>query len=418
MTVFKKILSTLLVLILTLCIPFQVRAAADNSQELICSIINYFQYYQGAARTDYDLLLEQLRGEDPALADTWSGIVDFWIHLNEGLDVRQPVLPDGLPDDDSLCIVVMGYYLKQDGSMRSELIDRLEVALASAEKYPNAYILCTGGGSNKTEAEQMARWLKKQGISEDRIIIEKKAKSTIENATYGCAMLYSDYPQVTTLGVITSDYHIYRSCLYFNTQAALDAYKLDTVPMKVVAAATCTINPKAPSDVDTQVEGICILTNLEALNLSRPKLSILESIHLSGLAECTVGEEPELLVSATYSNGYSREITEDVVFSGIDFNADGFQTVTATYEENGITKSTSMEIRFLPGEEPATEAPTETTVPTEAIPEILPEEPESSGLLVPGIIAAICLLLLAVLVILKKRQAKKRRRPKPVIKLD
>ena len=410
----KQILAFLLALVLILSVPVSADAATDQTDALITSIINYFQYYQGDARTDYDLLLEQLRGEDPALADNWSGIVDFWIHLNEGLDVRQPVLPDGLPEDDSLCIVVMGYYLKQDGGMRAELYDRLEVALASAQKYPNAFILCTGGGSNTTEAEQMARWLKKQGISEDRIILEKKATSTIENAKYGCAMLYRDYPQVTTLGVITSDYHIYRSCLYFNTQSALDAYSLETEPMKVVAAATCTINPNAPTDVDTQVEGICILTDLEALDLPRPKLSTLESIQLSGPAECPVGEEPELLVSATYSNGYSREVTEDTIFSGIDFGCDGIQTVTATYEG----KTATLDIRFLPAAEPVTEAPTEVTVPTEAAPEIPPEEPESSDLTVAGIIAAVCLLLLAILVILKKRQAKRRRRPKPVIKLD
>lgn len=414
MTVFKRTLSTMLVLILILSISISVEAATDQTDALITSIINYFQYYQGDARTDYDLLLEQLRGEDPALADTWSGIVDFWIHLNDGLDVRQPVLPDGLPDDDSLCIAVMGYYLKPDGGMRAELYSRLEVALASAQKYPNAYILCTGGGSKMTEAEQMARWLKKQGIAEDRIIIEKKATSTIENATYGCAMLYRDYPQVTTLGVITSDYHIYRSCLYFNTQAALDAYSLGTEPMKVIAAATCVINPKAPTDVDTQVEGICILTDLEALDLPKPKLSTLDSIRISGPAECAVGEEPELLVSATYSNGYSREVTEDVTFSGIDFGSDGIQTVTATYEG----KTATLDIRFLPAAEPVTEAPTEATAPTEAVPEILPEEPEPSDLTVAGIIAAVCLLLLAILVILKKRQAKRRRRPKPVIKLD
>ena len=414
----KRIFAFLLALVLFLNIPISAEAATDRSDELITSIINYFQYYQGDARTDYDQLLEQLRGEDPALGDIWAGIVDFWIYLNEGMDVRQQVIPDGLPEDDSLCIAVMGYYLKQDGSMRDELYNRLEVALASAKKYPNAYILCTGGGSNKTEAEQMARWLKKQGISEERIIIEKKAKSTIENAKYGCAMLYKDYPQVKTLAVITSDYHIYRSCLYFNTQSALDAYKLDMVPIKVVAAATCVINPNAPSDVDTQVEGMCILTGLEAFNLTRPNLSRLDSILLSAPAECMAGEEPELLVSATYSNGYTREVTKDVSFSGIDFGKAGTQTVTATYEEGGRVRTATVEIQFIPGEEPATEAPTEAPTPTETVPEIVIEGPELSELLVPGIIAVICLLLLVILLILKKRQAKKRRRPKPVIKLD
>ena len=414
MTVFKRTLSALLALILILCISSHADAKAGDSQELIRSIINYFQYYQGDARTDYDLLLEQIGAEDPALADTWSGIVDFWIYLNEGLEVRQPVLPDGLPEDDSLCIAVMGYYLMPDGSMRGELYDRLEVALASAQKYPNAYILCTGGGSSKTEAEQMARWLKKQGISKDRIIIENKAKSTIENAQYGCAMLYRDYPQIRNLAVVTSDYHIYRSCLYFNTQAALDAYDLETEPMKVIAAATCTVNPNAPSDVDTQVEGMCILTDLDALDLPKPGLSTLESIHLSGPAECAIGEEPELLVSALYSNGYSREITKEVTFSGIDFGKEGIQTVIAAYKD----KTATLEIRFLSGAQSGTEAPTEAPPPPETVPEAVPEEPESSGLPIAGIIGAVCLLLLAILILHKKRQAEKRRRPKPVIKLD
>lgn len=51
------------------------------------------------------------------------------------------VLPDGLPDTDELCIVVLGFQLNPDGSMRDELINRLNVALRSAEKYPNAYIV-------------------------------------------------------------------------------------------------------------------------------------------------------------------------------------------------------------------------------------------------------------------------------------
>lgn len=71
------------------------------------------------------------------------------------------VLPDGLPDTDELCIVVLGFQLNPDGSMRDELINRLNVALRSAEKYPNAYIVCTGGGTasgnaSATEAGEMA----------------------------------------------------------------------------------------------------------------------------------------------------------------------------------------------------------------------------------------------------------------------
>lgn len=414
----KKIISCILVLGLLLSIPVSVNAQSRRSDELITGIINYFQYYQGAARRDYDHLLEQLSAEDPALGTLWTGILDFWIHLNEDMDVRQSVLPDGLPEDDSLCIAVMGYYLKSDGSMRDELYARLKVALASAEKYPNAYILCTGGGSGKTEAGQMSNWLIKQGISKDRIIVENKATSTIENAKYGCAMLYRDYPQVKYLAVITSDYHIYRSSLYFNTQSALDAYELGREPMKVLAAATCRINPNAPSDIDTQVEGMCILTQLEALDLPKPELAELEAIRITGTEECMAGSEPELFVSAEYSNGYTREITPDVTFSGLDFGASGIQTVTASYEEGGIHKTASMEIRFLPAPESATEVLAEPSASEETLPPAVEEVPNESSIMLPVAIFLSCGVLLCILLLMKKQQAKKRRRPKPTIKLD
>ena len=48
--------------------------------------------------------------------------------------------------------------------MKDELIERLNTALRSLEKYPNAYVVCTGGGTaadndSATEAGEMAKWL-------------------------------------------------------------------------------------------------------------------------------------------------------------------------------------------------------------------------------------------------------------------
>ena len=55
--------------------------------------------------------------------------------------------PEGLPDDDSLCIVILGYSLSPYGEVRDELMTRLDAGIEVAEKYPNAYILVTGGGT-------------------------------------------------------------------------------------------------------------------------------------------------------------------------------------------------------------------------------------------------------------------------------
>ena len=71
----------------------------------------------------------------------------LWQTVNADLTIYENVLPDGLPNTDELCIVALGFQLNADGTMRDELIERLKVVLNSAEKYPNALIVCTGGGT-------------------------------------------------------------------------------------------------------------------------------------------------------------------------------------------------------------------------------------------------------------------------------
>lgn len=416
MTLFKKLTAVLLVL-LTLVLPIQ--AAQDSTDELVRQLINYFHHYQGDARLDCELILEQIEAQDPELAATWLNILDFWTALNDDMEFHSDVLPDGLPGDDSLCIVVMGYYLHSDGGMRDELYQRMHVALASAEKYPNAYIMCTGGGTasngNVTEAGQMAKWLKKKGIDPDRIIVENKALSTIENATYGSPLLYREYPQVKNLAIITSDYHIYRSCLYFHVQSALDAYELGVEPMKVISNATCRVTPKASRDIDRQTEGVGMLTELDVVDMSPKPLTFLESISVSGQTEYAIGGALNLAVTAHYSNGCTRDVTDASEIIGFNPDTPGFQTVSVCYGE----LIESVDIYLIPPEtlplpaemEPVTTAPTECQIPAEAV------EPAEPDLTVP-IIAACLLLLLVILLVIKAKQKKKRRRPRPTIKLN
>ena len=146
MHILKRFITLFLAFTLLLALPVNVHAEQESANALIRKILNYFQYYQADAGLDYELLLDQIAQQDPALAETWSDILDFWIQVNGDMEFHKEVLPDGLPEDDTLCIAVMGYQLNSDGSMRDELYERLHVTLASAEKYPNAYILCTGGG--------------------------------------------------------------------------------------------------------------------------------------------------------------------------------------------------------------------------------------------------------------------------------
>lgn len=424
MSTIKKI-SALFLALLVFLSGLPVRAAAESTDQLVQQLINYYHHYQDDAPLDRALILERIEALDPALAATWVNIMDFWSGVNGDMVFNSGTLPDGLPEDDSLCIIVMGYYLKSDGSMRDELYQRLQITLEAAEKYPNAYILCTGGGTGSsnhriTEAGQMANWLKKKGIDSDRIIVENQALSTIENATYGCALLYRDYPEVKHLAVITSDYHVYRSCLYFHVQSALEAYKSSVEPMKVVSNATCRVNPNASRDLDRQVEGVGMLTDLDVVDLSRPELTYLEKITVTGQTAYAPGDPLNLTVTAHYSNGYTRDVTAAAEFFGFDMTIAGPQTVSICYDElierfqieviSYQVESAPTKIQPAPTEAHSAPAPMPITEEAETH-----AEPDSILLFIGlGLI-----LLLFILFYLKMKQAKKRRRrPRPVIKLD
>lgn len=106
--------------------------------------------------------------------------MDYWSYVNTDMPVNLNVAPDGLAQDDSLCIVILGFALNSDGTMKDELIGRLETGLASAEKYPNAYVVVTGGGTaagnpNVTEGGLMGEWLLEHGLDEERLIVEDQA---------------------------------------------------------------------------------------------------------------------------------------------------------------------------------------------------------------------------------------------------
>lgn len=180
----------------------------------------------GSVQADID----KLAALDKESADRWAAIIKYWNDANEKDFVNKDILPDGLPDDNSLCIVVLGYQLNADGTMKDELIGRLKTALDNADKYPNAYILVTGGGtasanSSATEADCMAEWLLENGIAEDKVIIENMSKTTAENALFSYAILNRDYPEVSSIAIVTSDYHIPLGCMLFNSEFMLDRNK-------------------------------------------------------------------------------------------------------------------------------------------------------------------------------------------------
>jgi len=218
------------------------RGYTEESYRLVSDMAYAYANQQEDAldiiRTD----LGQLSALDPALGDLWGKLMRLWSEVNTSLTVNPGILPDGLPEDDSLCIVVLGFQLEGDGTMAPELVGRCETALRCAEKYPNAYIAVTGGGTawqnrSATEAGVMAAWLSAHGVGEDRIITEDASMTTGDNAVFTCKILREQFPQVKSLAIVSSDYHVPLGVLLFQERAYLDEYETGTLPFSVVSNA-------------------------------------------------------------------------------------------------------------------------------------------------------------------------------------
>lgn len=224
-------------------IPFQVSVIPEETRingtekeytaetyQLVTDLVYTYRYLGAAGWPQVEDTLSSLKAVDPKLGELWDGIMRKWAYVSEELVVDSAVLPDGLPQDNSLCIAVMGYQLLPDGSMAAELLKRCETGLALLEKYPHALLALTGGGTsplNKevTEAEAMAEWFQSHGISGDRMIVENKSMTTGQNAKNTCAILTDQYPQVKEIAVVSSSYHIPQCELLFTEAALLYAYR-------------------------------------------------------------------------------------------------------------------------------------------------------------------------------------------------
>ena len=355
----------LFLLVLLLLFPLFCRpASAATEKDLIRQILTYYGHHQKAAETDILYLLEQLEQENPEAAEDWHQLLDKWNWVVDEYEVTWDILPDGLPQDDSLCIIVMGFRLNYGGAMDQELIRRLEVALASAQKYPNAYIVCTGGGTTSsnpyvTEAGQMAAWLKEKGVAAERIIVEDKSFSTEENALNAYQILARDYPQVKSLALVSSDYHLRRCHLLFTA-----GILLKDMPYTIVGDACFDAGYEGTNEgYLEEMESLGKMVGLDLENTQMPELCQLTGISVQGSTEYQAGNALNLLVTAEYDNGFTRDVTILSQITGFDTTACGEQQLLIRYEENGILQECdfSVEVILPPTTAPATQPPV--TVP-------------------------------------------------------
>ncbi|MFE9787750.1 YdcF family protein [Nocardia salmonicida] len=129
-------------------------------------------------------------------------------------------------------IVVLGYGLLPDGTMRAELGNRLHAALIQAYMSPESPVIVTGGNPRNgvTEAQVMADWLNVRGIAGHRLHAETEAGSTVQNAEFSARMM--EALGVHKAVLITSADHMRR---------ALDNFLAAGIP--VVATMTPDVAP-------------------------------------------------------------------------------------------------------------------------------------------------------------------------------
>ena len=130
----KKIFKSLLTVFVSLTMLFSLtvnvaaieNTASSDEQRLISEILTYFSYSKGdfnehngwtassiTADVDIQRCLNELKELNPELGEAFTNIMDYWIYADTTMPIYSGILPDGLPTDNSLCIVTLGYQLNQ-----------------------------------------------------------------------------------------------------------------------------------------------------------------------------------------------------------------------------------------------------------------------------------------------------------------
>lgn len=116
-----------------------------------------------------------------------------------GVSQAEPAAAAG-KDFTRPAIVILGYGLNPDGTMRTILRRRVLTGLTVAQFFPQSPVIVTGGNpqNGRTEAGQMAGMLQLLGFPTNRVIVEDRANSTVQNAQFSVPLA----KQAGTTGII------------------------------------------------------------------------------------------------------------------------------------------------------------------------------------------------------------------------
>lgn len=139
---------------------------------------------------------------------------------------------NGVSDEETETdyLIILGAGLEGE-TPSVQLLERLRTGSGYLKRHPDTIVIVTGGqgrGEDITEAEAMRRYLVRDGIGEERIILEPKATSTMENFRYSRQLIEGmTGGKAAEITFVTNKYHIFRSRILARRNG-LEAYALAT----------------------------------------------------------------------------------------------------------------------------------------------------------------------------------------------
>ena len=324
--------------------------AEENADVLISQLIGYYTDYMEDSVTDIERILVQLKSVDKKKGEAWEKIMHYWLEVNGPDFTHVGEVPQGLPNDNSMSVVIFGFALNDDGTMKEELVGRLETGLAIAKDYPQSYAVVTGGGTaknnpNVTEGGLMGDWLLEHGLDASRLIVENRAQDTVGNAKNTYEVLKTKYKTVNKVVLVTSDYHVPRGCILYYTKFVLEGLENNSEPLSIISNAGYKTGSLGYESVELQARGICQMAGINMQSVPRKqKLSVLTKLEIKQNKEHVKGEEADLTITAYYDNGFSRDVTKEAVLTGFDKNKEDDQTITITHSENNHTMTEEFKV--------------------------------------------------------------------------
>ncbi len=142
------------------------------------------------------------------------------------ISIQTCILYQGTHTDDNHgeAALILGAQL--NGSSISRLLRyRLECGIEFANRYPDTYLIVSGGKGNNehiSEAKAMKQYLIDHDIEEYRILIEDRSKNTRENLLYSKKIMKQNH--IASVSIITNDFHMFRANYLAHSQG-INSYR-------------------------------------------------------------------------------------------------------------------------------------------------------------------------------------------------